>query len=161
MPATDASTGLDDISFLGRLSEMLSQMIEDQTRDLFDAAGIVVPVKSCSLLTALRQAGEASPAQLARTLGQSHQLVIQKCPALVRLGLVTQHPDPADARRKLLRLTDKGRVQLAMVDAYSENITGVYQRLFEETGDVHAMILKTLQALKARPLRDRAAPKSL
>ncbi|WP_332817747.1 MarR family winged helix-turn-helix transcriptional regulator [Sphingopyxis sp.] len=161
MPAsTDNSTGLDDISFLGRLSEALSQTIEDQTRDLFDAAGIVIPVKSCSLLTALGQAGEASAAELARTLEQSHQLVIQKCPALVRLGLVTQHPDPADARRKLFRLTDKGRAQLAMLGTYSEEITGVYKRLFEETGDVHAMILKTLKALKERPLRQRAAPES-
>lgn len=160
MPATDASTGLDDISFLGRLSEMLSQMIEDQTRDLFDAAGIVVPVKSCSLLTALRQAGEASPAQLARTLGQSHQLVIQKCPALIRLGLITQHPDPVDARRRLFRLTEKGQAQMALQDRYSDEISDVYRRLFKETGDVHAMILKTLRALKARPLRERTAPKS-
>jgi hypothetical protein len=36
----------------------------------------------------------------------------------------------------------------------------VYRRLFEETGDVHTMILKTLRALKERPLRERAAPKS-
>ncbi len=158
MPATDISTGLDDISFLGRLSEALSQTIEDQTRDLFDATGIVIPVRSCSLLTALRQAGEASAAGLARALGQSHQLVIQKCPALIRLGLMTQHPDPADARRKLFRLTAKGHAQMVMLDSYSDGITAVYQRLFEETGDVHAMILKTLEALKERPLHQRAAP---
>jgi len=161
MPAsTDPSNDLDDISFLGRLSEALSQTIEDQTRELFDAAGIVIPVRSCSLLTALRQAGEASAAELARALGQSHQLVIQKCPALIRLGLITQHPDPADARRKLFRLTEKGQAQMAMQDRYSDEISDVYRRLFEETGDVHAMILKTLRALKARPLRDRTAPKS-
>ena len=148
-----ASTDLNDISFLGRLSEALSATIEEQTRVLFDDVGIVVPVRSCSLLTALGQAGEASAAELAQILGQSHQLVLQKCPALVRLGLVTQHPDPTDARRKLLRLTDEGRAQLAMVKTYSEDITGVYERLFEETGDVHAMILKTLRALKEQPLR--------
>lgn len=158
MPAsTDPSTNLDDISFLGRLSEALSQTIEDQTRELFDAAGIVIPVRSCSLLTALRQAGEASAAELARALGQSHQLVIQKCPALIRLGLMTQHPDPADARRKLFRLTEKGQAQMAMQDRYSDEISDVYRRLFAETGDVHAMILRTLRALKERPLRDRAA----
>ena len=158
--STDPWNNLDDISFLGRLSEALSQTIEDQTRELFDAAGIVIPVRSCSLLTALRQAGEASAAELARALGQSHQLVIQKCPALIRLGLMTQHPDPADARRKLFRLTEKGHAQMAMQDRYSDEISDVYRRLFEETGDVHAMILKTLRALKARPLRERTAPKS-
>lgn len=153
-----ALTDLDDISFLGRLSEALSTTIEEQTRDLFDTAGIVIPVRSCSLLTALRQAGEASAAQLARALGQSHQLVVQKCPALLRLGLITQHADPADARRKLFRLTDKGTAQMAMLDSYTAGISAVYERLFEETGNTHAVLLKTLKALEERPLRERAAP---
>lgn len=153
--STDLPNTLDDISFLGRLSEALSTMIEEQTRPLFDAAGIVVPVKSCSLLTALGEAGEASAADLARTLGQSHQLVVQKCPALLRLGLVTQHPDPADARRKLFRLTEAGQDQLARIAAYSGRISEVYRSLFAEVGDVHGAILRTLDALDAKPLRDR------
>lgn len=155
MPATDISTGLDDISFLGRLSEALSTTIEEQTRPLFDEAGIVVPVRSCSLLTALGDAGEASAAELARALGQSHQLVIQKFPALLRLGLVTQHADPADARRKNFRLTDAGRDQLARIAAYSDRITRVYRTLFEEVGDVHGAIVKTLDALADKPLSER------
>lgn len=156
MPAsTDISTDLNDISFLGRLSEALSQRIEEQTRPLFDDAGITVPVRSCSLLTALDEAGEASAAELARALGQSHQLVIQKCPALLRLGVITQHPDPADARRKILRLTEAGREQLRRIETYSVRISGVYRSLFEEVGDVHGAILKALDALAAKPLSDR------
>ena len=157
MPASpDIASDLDDISFLGRLSEALSQRIEEQTRPLFDAAGITVPVRSCSLLTALGKAGEASAAELARALGQSHQLVVQKCPALLRLGLITQHPDPGDARRKMLRLTDAGHDQLARIAAYGDRISGVYRTLFAEVGDVHGAILRTLNALEARPLSDRA-----
>ncbi|KTE22420.1 hypothetical protein ATE67_00235 [Sphingopyxis sp. H050] len=161
MPAsTDLPNPLDDISFLGRLAEALSTRIEEQTRPLFDAAGIVVPVKSCSLLTALGKAGEASAAELARTLGQSHQLVVQKCPALLRLGLITQHADPADARRKIFRLTDAGRDQLARIEIYSARITGVYRSLFEEVGDVHRVIVKALRALENRPLAERLAPET-
>lgn len=161
MPAsTDLPNNLDDISFLGRLSEALSAKIEDQTRPLFDAAGIVVPVKSCSLLTALGDAGEASAAELARALGQSHQLVVQKCPALLRLGLVTQHADPGDARRKIFRLTDAGRDQLARIAAYSERISGVYSTLFEEVGDVHGAIVKALRALENRTLAQRLEQKA-
>lgn len=156
MPAsTDISTDLDDISFLGRLSEALSQRIEEQTRPLFDDAGIIVPVRSCSLLSALSDAGEASAAELARALGQSHQLVVQKCPALLRLGLITQHADPADARRKIFRLTDAGRDQLARIDAYSVRISSVYRALFDEVGDVHGAILSALKALADKPLRER------
>ncbi|MBJ7501143.1 MAG: winged helix-turn-helix transcriptional regulator [Sphingopyxis sp.] len=149
------STDLDDITFLGRLSEALSQRIEEQTRPLFDEAGITIPVRSCSLLTALGEAGEASAAELARALGQSHQLVVQKCPALLRLGLITQHADPADARRKIFRLTDAGRDQLHRLDAYSARITEVYRALFEEIGDVHGAILKALNALADKPLAER------
>jgi len=150
-----ASTDLDDISFLGRLSEALSTRIEEQTRPLFDDAGITVPVRSCSLLAALEAAGEASAADLARALGQSHQLVVQKCPALLRLGLITQHADPADARRKIFRLTDAGRDQLRRIDAYSVRISRVYRALFEEVGDVHAVILNALAALADKPLSER------
>lgn len=146
---------LNDISFLGRLSEMLSMRIEEQTRELFDASGIVVPVRSCSLLVALAQAGEASAAQLARTLGHSHQLVTQKIPALLRLGLIAPRPDPADARRKLFRLTDKGRTQLASIDAYSVRISKIYRELFAEVGDTHRAIIDTLAALERRPLSQR------
>ncbi|QCB53695.1 MarR family transcriptional regulator [Sphingopyxis sp. PAMC25046] len=158
MPAsTDMAPEIDDITFLGRLSEALSQRIEEQTRPLFDGAGIVVPVRSCSLLTALNAVGEASAADLARTLGQSHQLVVQKCPALLRLGLITQHADPADARRKVFRLTEAGHDQLRRLDAYSARIREVYRALFEEVGDVHGTILKALKALDARPLSARFA----
>mgnify|MGYP001617961033 FL=1 len=155
MPASTDTTDLDDISFLGRLSEALSQRIEEQTRPLFDDAGITIPVRSCSLLTALDAAGEASAAELARALGQSHQLVVQKCPALLRLGVITQHADPADARRKILRLTDAGRDQLRRINDYSAKISDVYRTLFEEVGDVHGAILKALNALADKPLAER------
>ena len=154
-----ASTDLDDITYLGRLSEALSMRIEEQTRPLFDEAGITVPVRSCSLLTALGAAHEASAAELARTLGQSHQLVVQKCPALLRLGLVTQHADPGDARRKIFRLTDAGRDQLDRIEVYSARIEGIYRTLFEEVGDVHGVILKALHALAEKPLSERATPR--
>ena len=150
-----ASTDLDDISFLGRLSEALSQRIEEQTRPLFDDMGITVPVRSCSLLTALEAAGEATAAELARTLGQSHQLVIQKCPALLRLGIITQHVDPADARRKIFRLTPEGRRQQDRIEAYSVRISEVYRDLFDEVGDVHGAILRALNALADKPLAER------
>jgi len=149
-------TDLNDISFLGRLSEMLSMRIEEQTRELFDASGIVIPVRSCSFLTALGQAGEASAAQIARTLGHSHQLVMQKVPALLRLELIVARADPADARRKLFRLTDRGREQLVALDAYSARISVIYRQLFDEVGDVHRVILDTLTALEERPLSRRA-----
>ena len=150
-----ASTDLDDISFLGRLSEALSQRIEEQTRPLFDDAGITVPVRSCSLLTALEAAGEATAAELARALGQSHQLVVQKCPALLRLGVITQHADPADARRKIFRLTAEGHRQQGLIEAYSARISEVYRELFDEVGDVHGVIRAALDALAQKPLRER------
>lgn len=156
MPAsTDLPDTLNDISFLGRLSEALSQRIEEQTRPLFDDAGITVPVRSCSLLTALDAAGEATAADLARALGQSHQLVVQKCPALLRLGVITQHADPADARRKIFRLTPEGHSQLDRIEAYSARISDVYRALFDEVGDVHGAIRATLDALAKKPLRER------
>ena len=162
MPASTDTTDLDDISFLGRLSEALSQRIEEQTRPLFDDAGITIPVRSCSLLTALDAAGEASAAELARALGQSHQLVVQKCPALLRLGVITQHADPADARRKILRLTDAGRDFLPIlmaIGAWGRKYNGggaLARHLDAETGEaVRPVVIDTNTGapIGSRPLR--------
>ncbi len=142
-------------TFLGRLSEQLSELIEQQSAEVFQRAGIVIPVKSSSLLGAIATLGPVSVADLVRALGRSHQLIQQKVPKLVSLGLVTRQPNPDDQRAILIAITDKGRDQLALLDRLDGEFERAYAGMEAEAGPVFDGITRAIRSLKARPLIDR------
>lgn len=149
---------IDDIVFLGRAVERLSMLIAEQSKTIFDERGIVIPVRSCSLLTVLSNLGMASAADLARELGHSHQLVMQKIPKLIRLGLIRDGNDENDGRRRIFRLTDAGANQLVKFEQCRVIIRAAYEGLFAEVGDVMDLVARTTDALNERPLDKRATP---
>lgn len=142
-------------TFLGRLSEQLSELIEQQSAEVFKRAGLVIPVKSSSLLGAIATLGPVSVAELGRQLDRSHQLIQQKVPKLVKLGLVTRQPDPEDQRVTLIEITDKGREQLALLDGLDGAFTRAYAEMEADAGPVFDGISRAISSLKSRPLIDR------
>lgn len=146
---------IDDVVYLGRAVERLSILIEEQSQSVFDTMGIVIPVRSCSLMTVLATLGAASATDLARELGHSHQLVIQKLPKLIRLGLVQQRNDDDDARRRIFELTDEGLQQLRKFEDCTSLIRDAYVGLFAEVGDVRQFVDRAINALNERPLDKR------
>ena len=141
--------------FLGRAVERLSVLIEEQSQVIFDTMGIVIPVRSCSLMTVLAALGTASASDLARELGHSHQLVIQKIPKLIRLGLVQQRDDDDDARRRIFTPTEEGLAQLQKFEQFKSLIRDAYAGLFAEVGDVRKFVDRATEALNERPLDKR------
>jgi DNA-binding MarR family transcriptional regulator len=146
---------IDDVVFLGRAVERLSVLIEEQSQIVFDMMGIVIPVRSCSLMTVLTALGTASASDLARELGHSHQLVIQKIPKLVRLGLVQHRNDDDDARRRIFMPTDEGLAQLQKFEQCTSLIRDAYAGLFAEVGDIRQLVDRATDALNERPLGKR------
>lgn len=144
-------------TFLGRLSEQLSELIEQQSAEVFQRAGIVIPVKSSSLLGAIAMLGPVSVADLVRALDRSHQLIQQKMPKLVALGLVSRRPDPDDQRVILIEITDSGREQLALLDGLDPEFERAYAEMEEDAGPVFDGIKRAIISLKSRPLIDRMA----
>lgn len=144
-----------DRTFLGRLSEQLSELIEQQSAEVFKRAGIVIPVKSCSLLGAVATLGPVSIADLVRALDRSHQLIQQKMLKLSALDLVSRRPDPRDQRVVLIEITDKGREQLALLSGLDLAFERAYAEMEHEAGPVFDGIDRAIRALKARPLIDR------
>lgn len=147
-----------DRVFLGRLVENLGNLIESQSADLFRMAGIVVPVKSCSLMMAIQTLEPVAAVELARALECSHQLVLQKIPKLLRLGLIEQQPCSDDRRKNLFRLTDKGRGDLVVAAAIFPALEGTYDALTEGSADIFEALEAATTALKRRPLVDRLDP---
>ncbi|MBE3024721.1 MarR family transcriptional regulator [Janthinobacterium sp. GW458P] len=146
---------IDDAVFLGRAVERLSVLIAEQSKTVFDTMGIVIPVRSCSLMTVLATLGSACASDLARELGHSHQLVMQKIPKLLRLGLIRYRDDDHDARRRLFMPTDEGLSQLAKFEQCTVLIRAAYDGLFAEVGDVRQFVDRAADALNARPLDKR------
>ncbi|OYX14794.1 MAG: MarR family transcriptional regulator [Brevundimonas diminuta] len=144
-----------DRTFLGRLSEQLSELIEQQSAEVFKRAGIVIPVKSSSLLGAIATLGPVSVADLVRALDRSHQLIQQKIPKLLALDLVSRRPDPNDLRINLIEITDRGREQLALLDRLTPEFERAYAEMEQEAGPVFDTVARAIRALKARSLNDR------
>lgn len=144
-----------DRTFLGRLSEQLSELIEQQSAEVFKRAGIVIPVKSSSLLGAIAMLGPVSVADLVRALDRSHQLIQQKIPKLLALDLVSRRPDPNDLRINLIEITDRGREQLALLDGLTPEFERAYAEMEQEAGPVFDTVARAIRWLKARSLNDR------
>lgn len=142
-------------TFLGRLSEQLSELIEQQSAEVFKRAGIVIPVKSSSLLGAIATLGPVSVADLVRALDRSHQLIQQKMPKLLTLELISRRPDPDDQRVILIEITDKGREQLVLLDGLAPEFDRAYAEMEEDAGPVFEGINRAIGVLKSRPLIDR------
>jgi len=144
-----------DRTFLGRLSEQLSELIEQQSAEVFKRVGIVIPVKSSSLLGAIATLGPVSVADLVRALDRSHQLIQQKIPKLLALDLVSRRPDPNDLRINLIEITDRGREQLALLDGLTPEFERAYAEMEQEAGPVFDTVARAIRSLKARSLNDR------
>lgn len=138
--------------FLGRAVERLSVLIADQSKAVFDATRLIFPVRSCSSMTVLAKLETASASDLARELGHSHQLVMQKIPKLIRLGLIEHSNDDDDARRRVFHLTDEGVRQLSTFERCAKLIVTAYQGLSEEVGDIRRLVDQTVAALNDKPL---------
>lgn len=143
-------------AFVGKRAEELSSAIEQQLEPVFRAREISIPVRSCSLLYALRSRGAATASELAKDLGQSHQLVLQKTPALEAENLIRRRPDRKDRRRRVFHLTAEARRQLGRLDELMPALERVYADLDAEVGVALFVSLgRALAALRSRTIGNR------
>lgn len=158
--AGDRADALDDPIFLGRAVERLSNMIEEQCEVIFRMHGVTIPVKSCSLISVLAQLNTGTAAELSRHMDVSHQLVLQKIPKLVKLGLISSALDREDARKRAFSLTAEGHRQLKRFQHCRSLILEAYGELFAEIGDLISVISKASSALRHRSLKERIVEQS-
>lgn len=150
-----ALTALDRTAFIGRRAEALSDLIQEQSQAVFDLAGIMIPVKSSSLMIAIEAMGPVSVTDLAEALNRSHQVLLQKTPRLLKLGLIDSRTDPDNRRRKLFEVTAYGAEQLRRLEEILPRIEAAYTDLSRETGDIAGVLKATLAALEKTDLKSR------
>lgn len=99
-------------AFLPHLLRRLSDEMVEGDKLWHAERGLKSPPRTASTLLALDQHGNLAITELAKLLNQSHQLVQQWIAKLLKLNLICVRPDPADARRSLISLTDEGRAEV-------------------------------------------------
>jgi DNA-binding MarR family transcriptional regulator len=134
-----------------RLSEAVDRAVAELYRDL----DVRFEPRWAALVNYLAGRDRASVTEAAYQLGQTHVAVVQVVNMLVREGLAESVIDPADRRRRILRLTEPGR-ELA------RNLEPVWTAVAEESDALlreAPLFLDQLErlelALDERPLAGR------
>ncbi|WP_026414373.1 MarR family winged helix-turn-helix transcriptional regulator [Actinomadura oligospora] len=100
------------------------------------------------VLTALRRAGapyELSPGRLLRATLVTSGTMTNRIDRLTAAGLVERHPDPADKRGVLVRLTDAGRTRVdAAFSALLEREHAILEALTPGDRETLGGLLRTL-----------------
>ena len=86
-------------------------------------------------LTVLERRSDLSTAALARNSFVTDQSAADMVTVLEERGLVERRPDPADRRRRVLRLTARGR---QLLDALRDDVARVEARMLEPLGPAEA-----------------------
>jgi DNA-binding MarR family transcriptional regulator len=143
-------------AFVANTLERLAALIVEQGEELLRDAGLSIPSRAVSIVLLLGERTHLSAADLAKTLGQPHQLVTQRVDNLIELGIVSRMGDSHDARRRILVLTAKGSRQAEALRTRLTLAEAAFAALFAEVGcDLQGVALGAIAALGQSSVRDR------
>jgi len=144
------------IAFLAHRLRRASEALVDSGGGFVERHGFAAPPRAASTLLLLKRERVLGVTEIAQNLGLSHPLIIKLLAELLRTGLVAEENDPADQRRRLIRLTPAGEAQVGRLEQLLEVIAGTFTELFAEAGiDVIGDLDRMEAALARRPLSER------
>ena len=109
------------------------------------------------VVRALVALGPSSIRDIARAIGVTHSAASQTVAQMTRGGLVTLEPG-ADARQRIVQLTDRARSLLHVIDAeWAATGAAVEEMGAELPVPLDEMLAAILRAMERRPLRERIA----
>lgn len=143
-------------AFVANTLERLAAVIVEQADALFRDAGLDFPTRAASTVLLLGERARISAADLAKALGQPHQLVTQRVDLLIELGIVLRTGDPGDARRRILVLTAKGNRQFKALQRRLALADAAFAALSAEIGcDLSGAAHSAIAALQRSSVLDR------
>jgi DNA-binding MarR family transcriptional regulator len=126
---------------LGRLLGAASRAVERAWAEALEQRGLT---HAGLIVLHLLESGFDSQSDLARMAQVEPQTMSRTVDRLVREGLVTRTPDPADRRRHVLAVTDSGRAAFA-------GVRGLEDEVFPEVDDPAALRAALVRIVSARP----------
>lgn len=117
-----------------------------RSREVFDSLG--AGRYHYAILCAVEEFGPCSQAEIGDRLHMDRKDVAQRVPELEEQQCVRRRPDPADPRRKLVRITTRGRERL---DQIHTRLTVAQNELVESlTPQEQASLIAALQKILGR-----------
>lgn len=143
-------------AFLSNKLLRLVELIADQGDDVLREAEITVPARAVACALFIGENDHVSLADIAKALGEPHQLSAQRVEGLIQLGLLERGDDPKDRRRKVLRLTENGTTQYQRLRVRLTEIERAFTGLYAEIGhDLPSILDLAIDALHRTPLLER------
>ena len=96
--------------------------------------GLKVPPRSASTLILLRREGPKGITEIAFRIQLSHPFVIKLCDRLIDAGLALSERDQADARRRMIVLTDQGLEVARNLEHFTDALADAFQQIFDRSG---------------------------
>jgi DNA-binding MarR family transcriptional regulator len=143
------------MNFYSRTGELLfgtwlkriSSQFQQDVLSIYAQQGIRFELSWFPVFYILRQKGEYSVTRLASELEVSHPALIQVLMVLENENYVSFSTDKTDKRKRVVRLTNKGRELLKQVEPIWERIKTIMDELFEE-GKYTKNIIQSLSELE-------------
>lgn len=152
---TDLVKHLGELAFATRLKRLADTLQADVAR-IYREMDVDFEPKWFTMLYALYYNNTMSVIELSGLLGLTHPAIIQFAEQMQRKKLVTTVKDKADARKKLIQLTDKGRQTFMRIEPVLREIEMANRDLMVETGtNVLVTVEKLEQLLQTRNMYQR------
>lgn len=140
---------------LGARLRRLSEKIDYDGARIYAAEGVAFEQRWYGVINQLTLGGPMSVGELAAALRITHVSVSQTSRSLEKAGLVASAPDPADARRRRLRLTPEGEALTARMSPLWEAFSRAAAALNVEAGGAVEVLDRLDDALARRSLYER------
>ena len=137
----------------------LSERIDRDGTQVYAAQNVVFEQRWYGLLNQLVINGPMSIGEIASALRITHVSVSQASRSLEAAGIVVSAADPADARRRQLKLTAKGNNLVEQLSPMWRAFNAVAEELNAEAGDIVRLLNMLDDALVRKSLFDRVIEK--
>jgi len=153
---TDSEPSLGG-AVIGAVVRRISERIDRDANRVYAGLGVAFEQRWMGVLDLLVRKGPMSVNDLAGALRISHPSVSQTRKSLLAAGLVEDHADPADGRRRLLELTPDGHALVARLAPVWAALEQAGRDLDAEAGEAVAVLARLEAALDRRSILDRVA----
>ncbi|MBL8537922.1 MAG: hypothetical protein JNM59_11015 [Hyphomonadaceae bacterium] len=158
-PKTDFADELG-VGYMNLVVRRVGQLIASTGDGYMRECGITVPATSTAILSYIQLHDAAPLAQIAYSLGYTHQAVAKVVDMFEANGLVHVKVSDEDMRMRLVSLTRKGQREADLVKAAAERAARALTEVFDEIGvDLFQALRDFERALERRPLAGRLREK--
>ncbi len=144
-----------ELALASRLKRLHERLVREASQ-VYREIDVNFEARWFAVFYALGRTAPLSVVELARELHITHTAVNQVAGELIRHGLVSQGRDRRDARRRLLRLTAKGRSVFARLEPVWAAVVEANREWLQDAGvDLLAALDRVEDALEERSIYDR------